>query len=153
VVSFSKLLSKEAALDDDDNSGGMDMVYYLSVNANNTAANSGDEVANTSDLLSKKLSDESCSIAGVVYLAFNNYLLFDRYRGGIVMSNSELQSLMQGDKRRFRSTSFISEDENDNKDAQEEHAATLLPSHVLEYILRFLPDAAVASMSRVFIGT
>jgi hypothetical protein len=142
-------LSEEATVDDGDNPDGMDMIYYLSIGADHTATPS-DGSSNTSDVVAKKLADKSCAIASVVYLAINNHLIFDRYRGGIVLSDTELQSVMQGDERRLRSTSVISEGENDNEDApQDEHDEIVLPSHVLEYILRFLPDAAVASMSRV----
>jgi hypothetical protein len=143
------LLSEEAALDDDDNSDGMEMVYYLSIDEDHTTTPS-DGSSNTSEVLSKKLADKSCAIASAVYLAINDHLIFDRYRGDIVLSDTELQGVMQGDERRLRSTSVISESENDNEDTPHaERDEIVLPSHVLEYILRFLPDEAVACMSRV----
>jgi hypothetical protein len=142
-------LSEKAAVEDDDNSVGMDMIYYLSIDVDHTATAS-DGSSNTSDIVAKKLADKSCAIASVVYLAIDNHLIFDRYRGGIVLSDNELQSVIQGEERRLRSTSVISEGENANEDRpQGEHDEIVLSSHVLEYILKFLPDAAVASMSRV----
>jgi hypothetical protein len=148
VVTDKDILSLSSAAneDDGDNTGGMDMIYYLSIDAVKDAAVFDGGVINISDLASKKLADETCGIASVVYLAMNNHLLFDRYRGGVIVSDSELENILQGDERRLRSTSVFSEDGNDNEDAKEDHD---LPSHVLEYILRFLPDVAVASMSRV----
>ena len=144
-------LSQEAAANQGggDDAGSIDMVYYLSIDTKQAVSVPNEEEGSStlSDLVSRALADKSCAIASVVYVAVNNVLVFDRYREGVVVSDSELQTVVQSDLRRLRSTSVVSDDSDDVDDGKGDNV--VLPGPVLEYILMFLPDSAVASMSSV----
>lgn len=144
----------EKAIDDQVNDGsdeqdGVDMLYYLSVPVDRTVSH--ESPLHIGELVSRKVSDESCGVASVVYLAIDNYLVFDRYRGGILISENDLQVFLHGNERRLRSfSSVFSEEGNDHAENDAEiQDHILLPAHVLEYILMFLPDEAVSTMSTV----
>jgi len=135
--------------DDGDEQDGVDMMFYLSIRVDRTSSDD-ERPLHVSELVSKKLADESCGVGSVVYLAIDNYLVFDRYQEGIIVSEADLHVALFGNERRIRSASVFSEGDNyAENDEQVEHDDTILPSHVLEYILMFLPDEAVSSMSTV----
>lgn len=149
--------SEQAILKQDGGSeekdGGVDMIYYLDIRVDGTAAASDgddDSPLHASDLVSKKLCDESCGVASIVYVAIDNTLVFDRYREGIIVSENDLHAILHGDERRPRSASVFSEDGDDNAENDVQgHNHIVLPAHVLEYILMFLPDEATSFMSMV----
>lgn len=132
--------------------GGIDMIYYFSIDLSRTGDQIGDEGSGGfSGIVSEALSKRDCGIASVVYLAINDVIVFDRYREGVVLSGDAFQTTVLGiDPRRPRSSSIVSAE----GDGEEETGIELengfgVPGQVLEYILAFLPDAAVSAMSRV----
>ena len=143
-------LSESAASVQSDDDGGVEMVYYLSINVDDTFS-TDESSLRISEVVSRKLGDEACGVASIVYLAVDNYLLFDRYRGGVIVSDGDIQAVLYGGDRRTRRSSSVFSDEggNDENENHQEHGSVHLPAHLLEYILMFLPDNAVSSMALV----
>lgn len=143
-------LSESAASVQSDDEGGVEMVYYLSINVDDTLSKDESSLK-ISDVVSQKLGDEACVIASIVYLAVDNNLLFDRYRGGVIVSDGDIQGALYGGDRRTRRSSSVFSDEGsiDENDNHEKYDSVHLPAHILEYILMFLPDDAVSSMALV----
>ena len=135
--------------DDSDDLNGLDMVYHMSIPVDRTESSDGESPLHMNDLVSEKLADESCGVGSIAYLTIDNHLIFDRYRGGLVISKRELQFVLYGNERRLRSASVFSDEGDDDENDQDDHGGIVLPAHVLEYILMFLPDEAVSSMSMV----
>jgi hypothetical protein len=129
--------------DTEEESGGMEMMYYVSIKLAETYEKTDEENIPIGQLLPKALHDKSCSNASLVYVAYENELIFDRYQEGVLVQ--EL-GLVFGDVKRGRSTSAISEASGVG-DAFADVEST--PAAALEYILAFLPDTAIASMTRV----
>jgi hypothetical protein len=132
------------AIDDtEEESGGMEMMYYFSIKLAEAHAKTDKENIPIGQVLSKALHDKSCSNASLVYVAYENELIFDRYQEGVLVQ--EL-GLVFGDVKRGRSTSVISEAPGEGDTFAD---AESTPAAALEYILAFLPDTAIASMTRV----
>lgn len=137
-----------STLDDDvEQAGGMDMMYYFPIKLGEACGNpEGEQNPLSGQVLSRALSDKSCSNASLVYVAYENELIFDRYQTGVIVP--ELAFVFGAD-RRGRSASAISELSEASEEADDGVDAEYTPAAVLEYILTFLPDTAVASMARV----
>lgn len=138
--------------DENENANGVDMLYYISIPVDRTDSSDGESPLHMNELVSKKLAQESCGVGSIVYLAIDNHLIFDRYRGGTIISKTDLQFLLYGNERRLRSASVFSDEGGDDENNQDDHDGIALPAHVLEYILMFLPDEAVSSMSLVSVA-
>ncbi|KAI2494118.1 hypothetical protein MHU86_20431 [Fragilaria crotonensis] len=138
----------DAMLDEDDDLvGGMEMMYYFPIKLDHIARDQQNPLSG--QILSQALSDMSCTNASLVYVAYENELIFDRYQTGVLVS--ELGVVFGGVKR-GRSTSAISEISvisEASEEADDYVEAEHTPAAVLEYILTFLPDSAVALMARV----
>jgi hypothetical protein len=118
----------------------MEMIHYFSVEVPSGSAT--DEPMPLNNLVAEALSSRSCSMASVVYFAINDILLFDRYRDGLLVPEKDFLITATGsDGTRPRGQSIVSEEEAEK--------AMFLPGPVLEYILTFLPDTAVASTRSV----
>jgi hypothetical protein len=121
-----------------DSSGSIEMLHYFSINMVQAAAASKDDAMPTfSDVVGGEMAKKSCGLGSIVYITLNENLVFDRYRDGIVISESN-----------FLETACGVDAVKSNKKAEKDTAKSL-PGSVLEYMLTFLPDTAVASMSSV----
>ena len=120
----------------------MDMVYYLSFRIDELfLCLSNDEQSpstSASHLIVDAMAKKSCHIGSIVYFAVGNLLLYDRYRKGMVLEESELM----GSGRNKTST-------NKSRIADQRIQSMPLSASILEHILFFLDDSAVASMSAV----
>ena len=138
----------DAMLDDDDDQvGGMEMMYYFPIKLDLVTREQQNPLSG--QILSQALSDKSCANASLVYVAYESELIFDRYQTGMLVS--ELGVVFGGVKR-GRSTSAISEISVISEASEEVDdyvEAEHIPAAVLEYILTFLPDSAVACVTRV----
>jgi hypothetical protein len=153
--------SREEAL------GGMEMLYYFSIPLTSTAIagigpNSTQDEAEqeqqqqqpVGQILSKALQIQSCTHASLVYVAYENELIFDRYQGGTLVP--EL-GIIFGDSKRTSvaatpTTPRSAGESTLYHETSEDHTlvgAESMPGAVLEYILMFLPDPAISSMARV----
>jgi len=119
--------------------GAMDMVYYLSFRTNELFAglfDGDDESASASHAIVDAITKKSCNIGSIVYFAVGNQLLYDRYRKGIVVDESQLTGRNKPSTTKSRSV---------DRSIQ----SMPLSASILEHILMFLDDRAVASMSAV----
>jgi hypothetical protein len=129
--------------------GGMEMCYYFSIPMGQQSESEVSNSSSPSQILSRALSGKSCSNSSLVYVAYENELIFDRNQTGVLLS--EL-GIVFGGVRRYRSTSVVSEVSvmsEASKDVEDSLFVANVPIVVLEYILTFLPDNAVACMARV----
>lgn len=124
--------------------GAMDMVYYIEaqLDLSNSSMND-DPHPLLSDQLTQVLSSKHLFLASIVYVALDGVLVFDRFQDGLIYASDRdfLIAVLGEDAvvgRRHGS-------------AEEAAVATLIgiPGTVLEHILTFLPDQAVAAASRV----
>ena len=129
--------------DEESDSGSMEMLYYFTINLDQEISSISGEDSSTptfSDIVGGAMAKKSCGLGSIIYVALNENLVFDRYRDGIVISETELLTSVGG-LNVGTSGSFSMKLEKDK--------ATSLPGSVLEYVLQFLPDSAVASMTSV----
>jgi hypothetical protein len=129
--------------DKEDPLGGIDMVHYFSIILSQTTRCDGDEVPLLGRVMSQALSLKKYPCASIVYVAYENSLIFDRYQNGLLIP--DLGTVFTNSKPNKLNPA------NDTSTHEDESAvhATLLPGAILEFILSFLPDEAVASMARV----
>jgi len=116
----------------------MDMVYYLSFRMDDFCVNFGDGQNSSttfSHLIVDAMAKQSCNIGSIVYFAIGKQLLYDRYRKGIVIEESKLEQFGRPKNSANSSRGAIQ--------------SMPLSSSILENILLFLDDRAVASMSSV----
>lgn len=117
--------------------GGMEMVYYFSIDLKINEQEP--KTLCFSELVANELSRKSCGIGSIVYLAVNGVLIFDRYRDGVLPTKA-----LMIERHRSRGESIGEESEGGETNIFES-----LPGPILEDILVFLPDAAVAMASMV----
>lgn len=129
---------KEGPLD------GMDMVYYLPINLSKARGNDDDEIPPLGRVMSQTLSLMTCPNASIVYVAYENVLIFDRYQNGLLIP--DLGTIFADSKPNKLSAA---DDTSTTHDEDSVVLAALMPGAILEFILSFLPDEAVASMTRV----
>jgi hypothetical protein len=96
----------------DDDNISMDMLYHLSVvvvPTDDDAADDDDDGVANSNILEKittALSTNSCSVGSIVYVVLGDILVFDRYRDGIMLTESDEEMLLFGDSSKRRSVSI-----------------------------------------------
>lgn len=131
-----------AETDDEREPGGVDMVYHVKVGINNTKSND----TPLSDQIVDALSQKNIKVGNIVYVVAGHTLVFDRYREGIVLANDAdfVLALSRDSEVARRKTSIGSEG-----DSSDDEGFQFLPETVLEHILTFLPDNAVAISSQV----
>ena len=117
-------------------SRGMDMIYNVSISS--PSQHDEIETSSISDYITGILTKKSCSIGSIVYLAFNGSLLFDRYREGLIVQDLDLRECLSRGKLFNNSSSQSSS-----------HKWNELPGSVLEYVLTFLSEREIATMSSV----
>ena len=132
-TAFPSVQLEDLAMIDPD---AMEMVFYFSIDITPPEME-GSRAIN--DLVVEALSSKTCTMASVVFLAINDSLVFDRYREGLLVSDKDFLAYATGEnnKARPRGQSISSEEQIED--------LVSLPGSLLEYILTFLPDAAVAS--------
>lgn len=115
----------------------MDMIYYFSLKRDDFTGEDSqqDHSSSLGDLVSEAMANKGCGIAGLVYLMIDDCLLYDRYRNGLVVREDHLTS---SDSRREISGS--------------QEVVLQLPASILEHVLAFLEDGAVASLCSVCKG-
>lgn len=125
----------------------MDMVYYLSLNlkefsvlTEGSSKADVEAVRSLGEWVVDAMASRACSTGSIVYLMIDNQLLYDRYRDGVDLNEAALV----GSVAQYSDTSTRIEKLSPNEDH-----VVLLPAPVLEYVLTFLEDPAVASMSMV----
>eukprot|EP00531_Pseudo-nitzschia_arenysensis_P000670 CAMPEP_0116134988 /NCGR_PEP_ID=MMETSP0329-20121206/10953_1 /TAXON_ID=697910 /ORGANISM="Pseudo-nitzschia arenysensis, Strain B593" /LENGTH=950 /DNA_ID=CAMNT_0003629763 /DNA_START=74 /DNA_END=2926 /DNA_ORIENTATION=+ len=117
----------------------MDMVYYLSFRTSELFAGLFDDEESSpqvSHAIVDAMTKQSCNIGSIVYFAVGNQLLYDRYQKGIVIEESELTG---------RNKTSTSKSSSTGRSIQ----SMPLSASILEHILLFLDDKAVASVSAV----
>lgn len=116
----------------------LDMVYYFSLNlADLQEEDLSKNEKPPSDWIAEALAKRSCSLGSLVYLVLDNQLLYDRYREGVVVEDGDLSDPNDTHHHVTANSSTYHEKVN------------LMPGSVLEYVLTFLEDPAVASMGSV----
>ena len=142
-------LSQEAVMaarDDDDeimNPGGMDMLNHLVIKLQ--AQSVQDEVSSSiSEQISQTVVQNDMKLADIAYVSISNTLIYDRYREGVLfLEDRDFLLAVVGEGAVFDRKLSIASDVEDNE------VMLHLPGAVMEHILTFLPDVAVASISRV----
>lgn len=129
-----------------DRVGAMEMVFYLeAVLDANKSGNSENRDTRFSEQISDLLSSKQLYLASVVYIALDEVLVFDRFRDGLLYpTDREFLVAVLGEN--------AGGSRRDVDGSREDAAVTALlsiPGTVLEHILAFLPDRAVAALSRV----
>ncbi|KAL3942657.1 MAG: hypothetical protein SGBAC_003176, partial [Bacillariaceae sp.] len=128
-------------------------VYYLTLKLGKTIG----IPPKVSEEISALLAKQDCPTASIVYLVVDGMLMFDRYRDGIVLADSDEHALFKdcngiGFKRRTVSIGEYSETMQETKEeilVHHQNMVRYLPSQILEYVILFLPDESVSSMPLV----
>jgi len=142
-VASRRLLS----LFDDLHPGAMHAIFHVEV-----AVSSNTEDETISAQVSERLANQGIPLHSIVYLSLENVLIFDRYRQGTLFDRDrDLLHSVLGDEVATLYCRKQSIGEEDESTYTEDHALAVqsLPAAVLEHILIFLPDEAVAVFSRV----
>lgn len=114
------------------NEEGMDLLYYVGLETENIMINNDKR---PSESIAEALSKRGCGgIANIVYFVWDNRLLYDRYQQGLMVQERDLTSGV--DQRR-------------SADGDAVRVVSDLPASILEHVLLFLEDRAVASTSKV----
>jgi hypothetical protein len=138
-------------------SEAMDMLYYTVVELRERVVEgSSDDSSPPQPSLSAELTDAlaggSVKLGSVVYVVVNNTLVFDRNREGVLLSDVEFLGAVSGDGSAWlpqRSPTGARRASVGSEDDDGDPIEAKLPGSVLERVLTFLPDASVASASRV----
>lgn len=120
----------------------MEMVYYMTVELK--ASDDEQDTPPISDELMEVFSVSNIKLGNIVYVTLDQSLIFDRNRSGLTVSDREFLFLIAGEDPDSRRYSVVSEG-----DESLEETLNQLPGTVLEHMLTFLPDTAVASASQV----
>ena len=99
-ASSERAASHFGAAEENEFSGGMDMMCHhgLSVPCHNNESNGiGQHLA---DALSSALSQNNWPISSITYVVMKDMLVFDRYRNGMVLSDTEQELLLCGGSKR-----------------------------------------------------
>jgi hypothetical protein len=126
----------------------MDMLYYISLDldeffgqAKGTMSTEGEEInPSLGDWVLEAMASRVCNAGSIVYFTIDDQLLYDRYRDGIILGTNAVFSCATNQ-------SGVSVDLD--KSSSDQGQAVMLPASLLEYVLTFLEDPAVASMSKV----
>ncbi len=138
--------------DDKSHDNAMQMVYYLEVDLRKQLQMlrklNGEKKSEVqvSELVSSALSSEQCPIGSCVYACYKRNLLFDRYRGGIVIGDNERQTLVNNGDRKQQ---YCDDAPSNEKDPSIHTDLNQLPVAILEHILAFAEDEASGVFSMV----
>ena len=122
---------------------GMDMVYYFPIVLSQIQRDVEDEIPTLGQVMSHVLTLNGCTFASIVYIAYENKLIFDRYQDGLLIPNL---GVVFGTSKQKKSIAVVGVPTCHDDTVSD---AASLPGVILEFILTFLPDTAVASMTRV----
>lgn len=149
AVSLSEASFPESTMDNEPTSDAMDMLYYFSISTNELFKSYPDDIHFCSSssspisglIVEAMTSKHGCSIGSIVYFVVGDQFIYDRYRNGIVLEESELV---------VRERQKYIDNKNGNKTSDERSIQSIpLSATILEYVLTFLDDNAVASMTAV----
>jgi len=121
---------------------GMEMIYYLPVNITGN-----EETGSISSEVYEALAASSITAASIAYVATGEALLFDRYREGACVTSEELASLLHEEAGESSPRKISVGCEGDAESVG--ILASILPGIILEHILSFMPDKAVAIAAKV----
>jgi hypothetical protein len=140
-----RALSSTLLQDRDEHSGGMEMIYYFTIGLGESRADVEGTTPSVGQVLSQTLSSKACPIASIAYVAYDNELIFDRNQtGGLLVPDlGVVFGVVKGGRSTISAKTFSKNEGYTQADA------TCIPAAVLEYILSFLPEAAVATMALV----
>ena len=125
--------------------GAMDAMFFVGEVEENSLSllEVGDDGSAWSPQITELLAKKQLKLSSVMYFVLNDVLVFDRYREGSMFETDRdfLIAILGEESVRSRRESV----------GNETNAAKLqeLPGSILEHILTFLPDEAVASSSQV----
>lgn len=151
AAAFAKEEDNAEKLDADKNA--IRMAYYLPINLfsstemmestdilqSSNVTNSNRSKMKVTDFLQKALMLENCPSASIVYTVFNDTLIFDRYKGGILVDKEqESEIFLTGGMSNIDGRCDMSKGE----EVLGSSSIHSLPGSVLEGILKFLPDEA-----------
>jgi len=135
--------------EEDSDPNGMDMVYHVGIplaTVETTSTNETTSASSINEQITSSLTNNSCGVANVVYMAIATpngaTLLYDRNRDGLLVSDSSFSATVLG----------LKTESSDDHTASAALLAQQLPAAVLENILLFLPDGAVAVANQVCRG-
>ncbi len=134
-----ELIACDASLEEpfETETNTMDMIYYVLIEFNTDGI--------CSDWISKSLSEKKIVLSDIVYVAVNGILLFDRNREGLVVSDeTDWTSGIGGNAFKSPRKSSVG--------TEATFCFSTLPGAILELMLTFLPDNAVAACSQVCKG-
>lgn len=139
-LSLSEAAHNESISEDHEllNPGSMSMVYYISF----SIADLLEAYSFLGEALCQGLLSKQIPMASVVYISFNDTLIYDRYQEGLLFTDREFIEYALGETIGRRIS--VGTDEEDVKDD-----LFHLNGVVLEHILTYLPDASVAVSSQV----
>ena len=135
-----------ASLSETNSGSTMDMLYY---SAMVTQLSVDDTTSNLSEDIAAEFARTETPLATMVYVAIDDVLVFDRNQEGMLAD--AIDAYMSDIINSFRKSSISGE--HDGQDTSgtlgEKANYANLPGAVLEHMLTFLPDAAVAYCSQV----
>jgi hypothetical protein len=126
----------------DEDPDAMEMVYYFLHASKELRKESDCSIAKG---LMESLVEKQIGIATIVYAALDDVLIFDRNREGVILSDRDFLITALGDESVGLRRISVGSEGDDGIDQD----LFFLPGPVLEYILTFLPDSAVAVASQV----
>jgi hypothetical protein len=123
------------------NPGAMEMLYHTQISLPTT----GDEPL--SKFVAERLAENETPVSSACYVALNGVLVFDRFRGGILLDEREFFGVVVdvNTAAMDRRTSSVGSELSGEYDTDD---FLTLPSTILEHILLFLPDTAVAAAAQ-----
>jgi F-box-like len=125
--------------------GAMEMVFYMESSLDLKC----DQDGPVSNQITELILSKNLHLASIVYIVLDEVLVFDRFRdGSIYSSDRDFLIAVLGEHAVGSRRDSVG---NDGEASVVEAAAALrnIPGTVLEHILTFLPDRAVADASRV----
>lgn len=107
-----------------------------------------------SDQVTSALTKSGIKLSNLVYMVINETLIFDSNQDdAMITCDEDMEALLSGGHVAATSTDPVGKEETVRKDTASEddlsNHCSHLPGSILELILTFLPDAAVAAASRV----
>ena len=126
----------------------MEATQYMSVSSKYDAvmdaSDSNSSKSFGSETISKLLADHQVKLSNVMFVAMNDCLVYDRNQNGTVLSDEDFAVIASGSslssKYHVRPTAV---------DGDSLEIMTNLPGSILEHVLTFLPDSAVAVITQV----
>jgi hypothetical protein len=101
------------------------------------------------EILQQILDDESLSPTMVVYLTIQGVLVYDSFRGGLIISDAEERYLLSGDDFEMNEIAIYQSNEDASGNSASLNIHEQLTHHILDEILAYLPDESTGALSQV----